>query len=207
VHDLKNLVSQLSLLVLNAQRHRGNPAFQADMLETLDHAVEKMRLMLQRLAQAPQAGAAVPLRLDQLLERMVRARAGLAPRPRLAGAAPGLSVLADRDSLERVLGHLLQNAVEATAPDGSVTLRLLRQGEAAVLELRDSGAGMSAEFIRERLFRPFDSTKASGMGVGAFESREYIRSLGGQLEVHSRPGGGTTFRIILPLASAAAAAA
>jgi signal transduction histidine kinase len=119
----------------------------------------------------------------------------------------GLDVLADRQRLERVLGHLIQNAIEATPADGKVALLLRREGLSAVIELSDSGHGMSEQFIRERLFKPFDSTKPAGMGIGMFESRDYLCGIGGRLEVNSAPGQGSTFRIILPLHQAAAAAA
>jgi signal transduction histidine kinase len=116
-------------------------------------------------------------------------------------------VLANWARLERVLGHLIQNAVEATPRHGSVAVRLLRAGESALIELSDTGQGMSEQFIRERLFKPFESTKAAGMGIGVFESREYIREVGGELAVSSEAGRGTTFRVLLPLHVAAAAAA
>jgi signal transduction histidine kinase len=115
--------------------------------------------------------------------------------------------VADWHRLERVLGHLILNAIEATPPDGKVTLLLRRDGGSAVVELADSGAGMSQQFIRERLFKPFDTTKTAGMGIGVFESREYLAGIGGELEVSSECGRGTTFRITLPLHAAAAAAA
>ena len=108
-------------------------------------------------------------------------------------------MLANWQRLERVIGHLIQNAVEATPRDGKVAVKLLRAGDAAVIELTDTGHGMSEEFIRERLFKPFESTKAAGMGIGVFESREYMREVGGQLEVISVPGKGSTFRVTLPL--------
>jgi signal transduction histidine kinase len=98
-----------------------------------------------------------------------------------------------------VIGHLIQNAMEATPRDGSVRIVQSREDNSLVLELSDSGQGMSEDFIRERLFRPFESTKAAGMGIGVFESREYIHELGGSLDVSSTPGKGTTFRIVLPL--------
>jgi signal transduction histidine kinase len=107
--------------------------------------------------------------------------------------------LANRQRLERVIGHLIQNAVEATPPYGQVVVRMQMADGAAVIELADSGCGMSEEFLRERLFQPFVSTKAAGMGIGVFESREYLREIGGQLQVASAPSRGTTFRITLPL--------
>ena len=101
--------------------------------------------------------------------------------------------------MERVVGHLIQNAIEACPRDGRVLVTLRRQDDNAVIEIRDNGAGMSEEFMRSRLFKPFETTKSAGMGVGVFESREYIQELGGRLDVASREGEGTSFTIILPL--------
>lgn len=198
VHDLKNLVLQLSLLLSNAERHKANPAFQQDMLETLDYSVKKMTSLLQKLSRDKSQELSVPVQLDQLLAQAVAAHAAYEPAPTLEIIDPGLTVLANAARLERVLGHLIQNAVEATAKDGRVALRLLREGGDAVVELRDTGQGMSAGFIAERLFKPFESTKTAGMGIGAFESREYILEVGGRLEVNSEIGVGTMFRVILP---------
>ena len=199
VHDLKNLVFQLSLLLNNAKKHKDKPEFQQDMLGTLDHSVKKMTLLLQKLSRGEALDVAAPLLIDQLLIQAVLAKAAARPAPVLEIEDPGLTVLANWTRLERVLGHIIQNAIEATAQDGRVLVRLLREQQTAVVELNDSGQGMSAAFMRERLFKPFESTKAAGMGIGVFESREYIREVGGQLEVVSEPAVGTTFRVILPL--------
>lgn len=199
VHDLKNLVFQLSLLLSNAEKHQANPAFQQDLLETLEHSVKKMTGLLHRLSRADAPELAAPLAIEPLLRQAVSAKAGAQPAPLLQIDAFGLTVLANAARLERVLGHIIQNAIEATAKDGKVLVRLLRERHNAVVELNDTGQGMSEQFIRERLFKPFESTKAAGMGIGVFESREYIREVGGQLEVRSEPAVGTTFRVILPL--------
>jgi signal transduction histidine kinase len=110
-----------------------------------------------------------------------------------------LHVLADRERLERVVGHLIQNAIEATPRTGEVVIRVATAQERVLVEIADTGEGMSEEFIRERLFKPFESTKSAGMGIGVFESREYINELGGSLEVTSTPTLGTTFKLVLPL--------
>ncbi|MBV6321878.1 XrtA/PEP-CTERM system histidine kinase PrsK [Duganella violaceipulchra] len=206
VHDLKNLVSQLSLLLVNAERHQANPAFQEDMLETLAHTLSKMKSLLLKLRRDEVAEQAAPLQLETLLEQLMRGYAQLEPRPALELCADGLVVLANRQRLERVIGHLILNAVEATPRNGRVAMRLLRGDAAAVIELSDTGHGMSEQFIRERLFQPFESTKRAGMGIGVFESREYAREIGGRLEVSSVPSRGTTFRLVLPLHVDAAAA-
>ncbi|NGZ87120.1 XrtA/PEP-CTERM system histidine kinase PrsK [Duganella aceris] len=200
-HDLKTLMSQLSLLLVNAERHKANPAFQSDMLETLSHSLAKMRHLLLKLRRDDAPEAAAPLRLDHLLVRVMRANAGSEPLPSLELNGNEPTVLADPQRLERVIGHLVQNAVEATPRDGSVALRLRLRGDgaAAILEVCDSGHGMTEQFMRERLFKPFESTKTAGMGIGVFESREYLREIGGSLDVASAPLQGTTFRLTLPL--------
>ena len=201
VHDLKNLVSQLSLMNANAEKHKDNPEFQADMLETVSLSVQKMRLMLQKLSRIDVQEKPVPLAMDQVVRQAVAMKAAFEPRPTLDVRELGLRVLADRERLERVVGHLIQNAIEATPKEGSVTIALSRAEETVQIEITDTGEGMSEEFIRERLFKPFESTKSAGMGIGVFESREYIHELGGRLEVASRPSSGTTFKVILPLYS------
>jgi len=149
-----------------------------------------------------------PVPVAQALDAAIRSKRALKPAPQLQ-VAPELqdaTVLAHRDRLERVIGHLVQNAAEATPKDGRIWVRLAREGDRALIEVEDTGKGMSEQFIRDQLFKPFQSSKAHGMGIGTFESREYIRELGGTLEVHSREQTGTVFRIRLPLAMAAAAA-
>lgn len=198
VHDLKNLVAQLSLMNANAEKHKDNPEFQQDMLETLNHSVQKMKLLLQKLSRTENADNKLPLAVDQVVRGAVALKSAFEPHPQLVVEASGLKVLADRERLERVVGHLIQNAIEATPRDGHVMIRVGRRDEAVEIEITDTGEGMSEEFIRERLFKPFDSTKSAGMGIGVFESREYINELGGALEVSSRPKLGTTFKVVLP---------
>jgi putative PEP-CTERM system histidine kinase len=199
VHDLKNLVSQLSLMNANAERHKDNPEFQRDMLETVTHSVQKMKLLLQKLSRTESAEKPVPLAVDRVVRQAVALKAAFEPRPMLQVEGRGLKVLADRERLERVVGHLIQNAIEATPKAGRVLIRVGGDGDAVHIEIADTGEGMSEEFIRERLFKPFESTKSAGMGIGVFESREYINELGGSLEVTSRPSLGTTFKVSLPL--------
>ncbi|WP_312514479.1 XrtA/PEP-CTERM system histidine kinase PrsK [Massilia sp.] len=204
VHDLKNLVSQLSLMNANAARHKDNPEFQADMLETVSYSVQKMKLLLQKLGRSESGEQSAPLAIDKVVRQALALKDAFEPHPRLQVETPGLLVLAERERLERVLGHLIQNAIEATPRSGSVVIRVARHaghadGAGVLVEIADTGEGMSEDFIRERLFKPFESTKSAGMGIGVFESREYIHELGGRLEVTSSPGQGTTFRVLLPL--------
>lgn len=204
VHDLKNVIAQLSLVVRNAERHRNNPAFMDDAIATVRNSADKMGRLLTQLRSAMPGERAQRVVLAEVLREAVREHAAGEPPPRLA-LPDGEGVLyADRDRLTSVIGHVIQNAQEATRRDGSVTVRLLLDGQEGRIEVADDGAGMDAAFIRERLFKPFDSTKGlAGMGIGAYESREFIRSLGGRVEVASTPGQGTRFTMIVPLAAQA----
>ncbi|BAN35124.1 periplasmic sensor signal transduction histidine kinase [Sulfuricella denitrificans skB26] len=207
VHDLKNLVTQLALLLSNADAHKSKPEFQKDMVETLEHSVNKMTGLLEKINECslklrsgePMNEEHTSLPMDKLLQHAVVAHSASKPKPALEILDGTLEVHANWTRLERVIGHLIQNAIEATPKDGQVLVRLSRQEDTAIIEVKDTGHGMSEEFIRERLFKPFDSTKAAGMGIGVFEIREYVRELEGQLEVASQPSNGTTFRVILPL--------
>jgi len=210
VHDLKNLVAQLGLMTKNAHRHRDNPEFQADMLVTVENVMERMQgLLLQLRAGARPVEPPWPVLLGEALTQAVAARRGLRPEPSIEidDAVAQYTVLAHRDRLERVIGHLVQNAAEATGPSGMIQVRARREGTEALIEVEDDGKGMSEDFVRGRLFRPFVSSKTHGMGIGTFESREYVRELGGSLDVESSEGVGTVFRIRLPLSGGPLAAA
>jgi putative PEP-CTERM system histidine kinase len=200
VHDLKNLVAQLSLLLRNAERHRDNPAFQEDMLSTIESSVNKMnRIMMQLRSGGLPVERPVPTRLSEVVVRAVESKSAYRPKPQLEALDEQLWVTANAERLERVVGHLLQNAVEATAAEGRVHVRVTREGTDAVVQITDTGAGMTEDFVRHTLFKPFESTKRTGMGIGTYESREYIRELGGRIEVSSEAGKGSRFSIILPL--------
>jgi len=198
-HDLKNLLAQQSLLIANAEKHKHNPAFVDDMVHTIKNSVTRMERLMQQLRTGARSAPASSVQLDELLDELALAYSDRQPQPQLLQRTQGLHVDADRERLRTVLGHLLQNAQDATPPTGHIWLRLQQLGSDAIIEIEDTGTGMSPEFICERLFRPFDSTKGlTGMGIGAFESREFIRSLGGTLNVHSQLGQGTVMQIVLP---------
>ena len=205
VHDLKNLVSQLALLVRNASTHKHDPEFQQDMLETVENVLERMQGLLLQLRlgtkpiEKPQAVV-----LTELLARAVQAKKGLKPIPKISiePSVIGLKVLAHSDRLERVLGHLIQNASEAMHGSEGV-LEILASAadpQKIIVLVKDTGQGMSANFIQTQLFKPFNSTKTHGMGIGTFESREYLKEIGGSLSVTSQERVGTTFRIELATA-------
>src|SRR3569623_939674 len=203
IHDLKNVVAQLSLVVSNAAKHKHNPAFVDDAFMTVEHAAGKMHRMLVQLRSGTVgSGRHMRVELCKLLGEVVAARAAGQPIPVLKCPDTVLMVTAEKERLADVLGHVVQNAQDATSPEGKVEVLLQRHGETAVIEVADTGCGMDAEFIRNRLFRPFDSTKGkAGLGIGAYEAREFVRDMGGQVDVESEPGVGTTFRIKLTLAA------
>jgi putative PEP-CTERM system histidine kinase len=203
LHDIKNLVSQLSLLARNAERHADNPDFRADMVATLKSSVGKMNELLTRLS--PQAGGRVQKVEAQPLRPILLAAIAGKRRDRevsLLGET-ALEVMVDANALEQAVGHLLQNALDASSGE-PVTVRVAGDGDAVVITIADKGVGMDGDFIRNRLFQPFASTKPGGFGIGAFEARSLITAMGGRISVDSRPGRGTTFTILLPAAPAAA---
>jgi putative PEP-CTERM system histidine kinase len=199
VHDIKNLVAQLSLLLANAAKHKHKPEFQDDMLATIESSVARMNRMLVKLRDAPDASAVAVVDLADLLAEVIRSKSAFSLKPSLDIQAESLQVKGDRERLVRVIGHIVQNAIEATPYTGQVGVKLARQDEWAVITVMDNGSGMDEAFIRERLFRPFASTKGTGMGIGAYESRAYVQELGGDILVTSLPGKGTVFTIRLPL--------
>ncbi|MBX9965061.1 MAG: PEP-CTERM system histidine kinase PrsK [Burkholderiales bacterium] len=197
VHDLKNVVAQLSLVVTNAARHGHKPEFQKDMIETVEHAVERMTsLMLQLRSGAKPVENAAKVDLVAIIEGVCREKA---QQPCRVVARHSGKILAygHKDRLQRVLGHVVQNAIEASRSGSDVVVTLGRVGDKAVIEVTDTGVGMTEPFIRDRLFKPFQTTKASGMGIGAYESRQYLREIGGDLEVTSEVDKGTSMRIVL----------
>ena len=191
-------------MTLNAEKHRDNPEFQADMLETVTHSTASMKRLLRRLEGAGSQAAAAPVDAAIVLRSAVARKAVPGFRLVCHVANVSMTVSADPERLERVLGHLIQNAIEASCRDAEVTVRLSLVDDRVLIAVADTGAGLSRQFIRDRLFTPFDSTKPAGMGIGVFKTREYIAELGGTLEVDSVPGAGTTFRVYLPVHSPAA---
>ena len=199
VHDLKNLVAQLSLLMKNAERHRDNPEFQQDVLDTVAHVEKRMRALMAQLLEKSPIDPRRAVDLTALVARIVDNKSRQKPAPEMTVSAD-VTVLAHADRLERILGHIVQNAMDATADDGKVTIRVARvESRRALVSVSDTGCGMSAEFVRDGLFKPFQSTKSSGMGIGAYESRQYLQEIGGAIEVASELGVGTEMRVLLPL--------
>ncbi|NMG67208.1 PEP-CTERM system histidine kinase PrsK [Azoarcus indigens] len=207
VHDLKNLVAQLSLMLKNAERHKHNPAFQEDMLETVAHVESRMRTLMTQLQEKRSIDPAKVVDLATMAEHVKQVKRALLPPVEVHREGAGSAeVIAHPERLERVVGHLVQNALDATPEDGKVSIRLnTGHADRVRVVVEDSGCGMSAAFLRERLARPFQTTKASGMGIGVYETQQYITELGGAIHFDSEEGRGTRVTIDLPAARHAGA--
>ena len=198
LHDIKNLVSQLSLVARNAERHADNPEFRADMVATLQSSVKKMNDLLARLAPGakPRHGVIPRAVTIQPVLAAVAAAKRRAHPVELSGDAR-LAALADPAALEQAVAHLVQNAIDASPADVPVTVHFAASAGELRIEVEDQGCGMSADFVAGRLFLPFASTKEGGFGIGAHEARALVEAMGGRLDVRSRPGAGSCFTIRL----------
>jgi putative PEP-CTERM system histidine kinase len=201
MHDIKNLVSQLSILSRNAQKHASNPEFQADMVETLKSSVDKMNDLLKRLSQHSQTRNAhiAPLDVEGIVTQVIHGKRLIYPIE--TDIAPGMMAAADAARVETILNHLVQNAIEATEDGSPVRISASRQGNEIAIRVSDNGCGMTEAFVANQLFKPFESTKEGGFGIGAYEARALAVSLGGNLRVDSRLGKGTRMTLLLPAAS------
>lgn len=199
IHDLKNVVSQLSLVSSNAQEHAANPKFQVSMVKTLGNATDKMTTLLARLSAGPTAAEPTlgSVRTTHVLQRLM-------DESRWASSISISSqtdcvIWADEDYLVEALGHLLSNAIDASPANAEVQLSAAIVDGMAVLAVSDQGCGMSPNFIRYELYKPFASTKPDGFGIGAAEARAMIGAIGGELQVESKEGEGTRFSAVFPL--------
>lgn len=202
MHDLKNAVAQLQLIVKNASRHKSNPDFIDDSIATIDNTVQRMTRLIEQISSYGAAAKLDSIRLNDMVRTAVQRCSRREPIPSFDGAADDVWVKADAERLTAVIEHVVRNAQDAAIDGSTVTVSTARAGDEVTITVVDTGRGMDPEFVRERLFRPFDSTKGSkGMGIGAYQTREYIQMLGGRVEVQSSPGSGTRFSITLPVAT------
>lgn len=197
MHDIKNLVSQLSLLTRNAERHADNPAFRVDMIATLNSSTARMNDLLARLSQHNKARPDEPraYRIGSIVASVAASKR--ATHPVIVAGDTGSFAIADPARLEAALSHLVQNAIEASPPSEPVTLTITPEIHETRIEIADRGCGMTADFLHGQLFRPFASTKDAGFGIGAYEARALIVAMGGRLSVISEPGRGSNFTITL----------
>ena len=199
VHDLKNIQAQLALINSNAKRHKDNPAFIDDVFETIDSATGRLDKVLTQLRNK-QVAESTKTNTDivALINSIVEQRNVELPHIS-AKLTVDKTISIDEETLSSVLNHLLQNAQEATNNDGWVKISAEFVDSHLLIEISDNGCGMSAEFIANRLFQPFDTTKGNaGMGIGVYEAKQFIEGLSGTLQVTSREGEGSQFTIMIP---------
>ena len=202
MHDLNNLVAQQSLIVDNAKQHRRNPEFVDNAISTIAGSVERMKRILRQLRTGESTGPAKSTELRFMVSAAVDRCAVKRPVPELELNDVDGRLTVRADEMIMVFTHLFGNAQDACDNDGSVSIVVFQLDGIATVRIADDGAGMSSEFMRDRLFRPFDSTKGSqGMGIGAYQAREFVRGLGGDIEVESEVSVGTVVTVTLPLDS------
>ena len=205
VHDLKNTASTLSLMLQNLPDHFDDPEFRRDSLRGLAKSVERINELIQRLTLLRQELQLKPMEVDlNSLVTNVLSNMSALPQSSLKRNLQHLPKMSlDADKIQKVLTNLLMNAAEAVGEKGGgeIQVETSRRNGWAVLTVADTGPGMNPEFMRNSLFRPFQTTKKKGIGIGMFLSKIIVEAHSGKIEVESEPGKGTTFRVLLPMAS------
>jgi len=201
VHDMKNSVAQLDLIVRNAEKHKNNPEFIADSLLTVSNVVDRMKRMLNQLKRIDlHESDATRVGINSVLTKIVKKCSDRHPVPELLTVSGEIFVYVEPDRFMNVVEHLVTNAQDATGDSGDIKIFVKQIDKDVCIEIKDTGIGMSTEFINNHLFKPFDTTKGNaGMGVGVFETKEFVKYYGGQLNVESKVGVGTTFSLVLPV--------
>ncbi len=200
VHDLKNIAAELELVAKNATRHIDNKEFVQDAFSTVENAASDINRLLQQLRdRRAQAEKTVVVCLSDVVSSVAQARSETQPVPVVMNQCDDCFVHAEKNRLTNVLGHLVDNAQQATDDDGRVEISISKQDASYIIDIEDDGVGMEPDFIRDRLFKPFDTTKGNaGMGIGMYEGREFVRGLGGDMSVTSKPGQGTVVSLLIP---------
>lgn len=201
-HDLKNQILSLSLLVSNMERKFHREGFREDAMRTLSDSVTNLQNLVAKLSdpRTPTKRIREKSNLTHLVERVLQRTAGQAINKYKISAqlTPDLYVTVDGKAIERVIENLVINALEAMPDGGSLRVITKRDNGHAVVAIADTGKGMTEEFLRERLFHPFATTKKKGIGLGLYSCRDIIEQHGGRIDVASKVDVGTEFKIVLP---------
>jgi putative PEP-CTERM system histidine kinase len=201
VHDLKNTTFTLSLLLQNLQEHFEDPGFRADALRAVSKSVERMNHLIERLSflRHELKIKSEMLDLNKVVEAAI-ANAGGLPQMRLTqDLNPLPKAEIDAEQIQKVIINLLLNAADATGEGGDISVKTTARDGWVVLAVTDNGCGMSSEFMQKSLFRPFQTTKKKGIGIGMFHSKMIVDAHRGRVEVESQMGKGTTIRVLLPV--------
>lgn len=202
MHDLKNLASKLSLVTQNMPRHMDNPDFQADALKTMQQSVDKINKMGSRLSLLSQKIdlSFSETRINDLIAASIQDLKEYIKVPVHQSYHPNLPpLMIDHEQMNKVFENLFMNAYDATGSEGRISVTTAMQDNGVEISISDNGCGMSREFMEKNLFRPFQTTKKQGMGIGLYHCKTIIDAHGGKLNAESEEGKGTTFRIVLPL--------
>ena len=204
LHDLKNVLAQIDLILCNAEQHKNNPEFIEDTFETLHHTKARMDKMLNQLTEKDtnQTSSQSLVIMSECISQVIAQRcASFLPKPELIVKSE-TDVVLDREKFSNVMYHLISNAQQATKDEGKVEVVLEKSANEKhmLVKIIDNGSGMSEDFIQARLFKPFDTTKGNaGMGIGAFDAKMFMEKMGGQLNVESQLGLGSTFTLRVPV--------
>jgi putative PEP-CTERM system histidine kinase len=208
LHDLKNVMAQVDLILANSQQHKHNPEFIDDTFETLEYTKIRIGKMLSQLTEKKitESAELKQVRLGELIQSVIEKQCqSLKPIPSL-DIIDDIKLKIDAEKLGNVMYHLISNAQQATPDTGEVIISIRKEiistlnQEFAVITVQDSGVGMSQQFITERLFKPFDTTKGNtGMGIGAYDAKHFVEENEGSISVDSEVEQGSTFTIKLPI--------
>jgi putative PEP-CTERM system histidine kinase len=201
VHDLKNAAASLNLMLKNLPVHFDDPAFRADALRGIGNSARRIEEMIARLGafRSRPTVTRVDADLNKLVEEALEG-VDVAPGAKLSkDLQPLPTILADREQIRSVVTNLLLNARDALQSGGSIRVRTEHRHGRVLLSVADDGSGMSSAFLRDQLFRPFQSTKKNGLGIGLFQCRAIVQAHGGGIHAESEPGRGTTFTVSFPV--------
>ena len=201
IHDLKNAASTLGLMLENLPTHFDNPAFRQDAFRGIGSAANRINDLINRMNALRHELRLKPAELDLNLvvtEALANLN-GTLDTSLITRFDQIPKISADRQQLQSVFTNLLLNARDAVGTNGRITVQTARQGEWVALSISDNGCGMTEQFIKNSLFRPFRSTKKKGLGIGMFQSKTIVEAHHGKIHVESELGVGTTFRVMLPL--------
>jgi len=201
VHDLKNAAASLNLMLKNLPVHFDDPAFREDALRGIGNTARRIDEMIGRLTALRQRPLLKPVEADlnQLVSEVLDRLDGMPHVELTKELQPLPGMLADREQIQSVVTNLVLNARDALGPGGRIRVGTENVGGSVVLTVADDGCGMSAAFLKDSLFRPFQSTKKKGLGIGMFQSRMIVEAHGGSIRVESETGKGSTFRVSLPV--------
>jgi signal transduction histidine kinase len=198
---LKNTAWTLSLLVENLREHFERPEFRDEAIRAVSKSVARINDLIGRIGSLRDELRLTRARTDanDLIETALKECAGMTDVKLVKRLTPLPPVDLDKEQMHKVIVNLLVNAREASQPGGEICLVTEQRDGYGIIAVQDTGSGMSAEFMKERLFKPFQTTKKKGIGIGMFQSKIIVEAHGGRIEVDSKEGAGTTFRVLLPL--------